>query len=156
MGRHEVGQLLRHAPSTFCEGAKLRAFLRLGALALVVIDALVSGAYAQDISGAADHPLVPRYEGAEIVLYDEPTTGLDPIVSDSIDQLILKVSQRLKITSIAVTHDMRSARRIAQRIVLLHKGKIYISATPDEIFSSKDPIVYNFVNGIAEQKEHIF
>src|SRR5690625_1808732 len=70
MGRHEVGQLLRHAPSTFCEGAKLRAFLRLGALALVVIDALVSGAYAQDISGAADHPLVPRYEGAEIVLYD--------------------------------------------------------------------------------------
>lgn len=92
----------------------------------------------------------------EIILYDEPTTGLDPIVSDSIDQLMLKVGQRLKITSIAVTHDMRSARRIAQRIVLLHKGKIYISATPDEIFSSKDPIVYNFVNGIAEEKEHIF
>ncbi len=90
----------------------------------------------------------------EIVLYDEPTTGLDPIVSDSIDQLMVRVVERLKVTSIVVTHDMRSARRVGKRILMLHKGKIYISATPDELFSSQDPIVHRFVNGISETKEH--
>jgi phospholipid/cholesterol/gamma-HCH transport system ATP-binding protein len=89
----------------------------------------------------------------EIVLYDEPTTGLDPIVSDSIDQLMMRVCQRLKVTSVVVTHDMRSARRVGQRILLLHEGRIYISATPDEIFSSKDPVVYRFVNGISDLQE---
>ncbi|MDB6026822.1 MAG: transporter related-protein [Verrucomicrobiales bacterium] len=92
----------------------------------------------------------------EIVLYDEPTTGLDPIVSDSIDQLMVKVVEKLKVTSIVVTHDMRSARRVAKRILMLHEGKIHVSGTPDEIFSSKDPIVHNFVNGISEEKEHNF
>ena len=92
----------------------------------------------------------------EIVLYDEPTTGLDPIVSDSIDQLMLRVVERLKVTSIVVTHDMRSARRVAQRILMLHEGKIYADGTPDEIFQSKDPIVHRFVNGISDAKEHSF
>ncbi len=92
----------------------------------------------------------------EIVLYDEPTTGLDPIVSDSIDQLMLRVVERLKVTSIVVTHDMRSARRVAQRILMLHEGKIYTDGTPDEIFQSKDPIVHRFVNGISDAKEHSF
>lgn len=85
----------------------------------------------------------------EIVLYDEPTTGLDPIVSDSIDQLIVRVRDCLNVTSVVVTHDMRSARRVGQRIVMLHQGKIYVEGTPDEIFSSTDPIVHNFVNGIS-------
>ncbi|HTD67102.1 MAG TPA: ABC transporter ATP-binding protein [Candidatus Limnocylindria bacterium] len=88
----------------------------------------------------------------QIVLYDEPTTGLDPIVSDSIDQLIVRVRDRLCVTSVVVTHDMRSARRVGQRILMLHKGKIYVEGTPDEIFSSRDPIVYNFVNGISEKE----
>ncbi|MEO6182861.1 MAG: ABC transporter ATP-binding protein [Verrucomicrobiota bacterium] len=92
----------------------------------------------------------------EIILYDEPTTGLDPIVSDSIDQLMLRVVERLKVTSIVVTHDMRSARRIAQRILMLHEGKIYANGTPDEIFASKDPIIHRFVHGISEAKEHRF
>ena len=56
----------------------------------------------------------------EIVLYDEPTTGLDPVVADSIDHLILRVCERLKVTTVVVTHDMRSARRIGQRILMLH------------------------------------
>ena len=60
-----------------------------------------------------------------IVLYDEPTTGLDPIVSDSIDKLIMRVTERLKVTTIVVTHDMRSARRVGHRIVMLHNKKIY-------------------------------
>jgi phospholipid/cholesterol/gamma-HCH transport system ATP-binding protein len=86
----------------------------------------------------------------EIVLYDEPTTGLDPIVSDSIDQLIARVNQHLKVTSVVVTHDMRSARRVGQRILLLHDKRIYVSDTPENIFRSNDPVVYQFVNGIAD------
>lgn len=89
----------------------------------------------------------------EIVLYDEPTTGLDPIVSDSIDQLILRVRDRLDVTSVVVTHDMRSARRLGQRILMLHNKKIYATGTPDEIFNSKDPVVRQFVEGVADPKE---
>jgi phospholipid/cholesterol/gamma-HCH transport system ATP-binding protein len=92
----------------------------------------------------------------EIVLYDEPTTGLDPIVADSIDQLIIRVCDRLKVTSVAVTHDMRSAGRIGQRILMLHEGRIHASGTPEEIFKSADPIVQRFVNGVADPKEHVF
>jgi phospholipid/cholesterol/gamma-HCH transport system ATP-binding protein len=86
----------------------------------------------------------------EIVLYDEPTTGLDPIAADSIDQLISRVVDTFNVTSIAVTHDMRSARRISRRILMLHQGRIYADQTPDEIFKSSDPVIYRFVNGIAE------
>jgi phospholipid/cholesterol/gamma-HCH transport system ATP-binding protein len=89
----------------------------------------------------------------EILLYDEPTTGLDPIASDTIDQLIIRVVQKLCVTSIAVTHDMRSARRIGQRILMLHEGRIYADKTPDEIFKSTDPVIYRFVNGISELKK---
>jgi phospholipid/cholesterol/gamma-HCH transport system ATP-binding protein len=89
----------------------------------------------------------------EIVLYDEPTTGLDPIVSDSIDKLILRVRDRLNVTSVVVTHDMRSARRLGQRILMLHDKNIYASGTPEEIFASKDPIVRQFVEGVSEIKE---
>ena len=89
-----------------------------------------------------------------IVVYDEPTTGLDPIVSDAIDQLIIRVSERLKVTSIAVTHDTRSMRRIGKRILYMRNGKIYVDGTPEEIFSSTDPVVHRFVDGIADLKEH--
>jgi phospholipid/cholesterol/gamma-HCH transport system ATP-binding protein len=89
----------------------------------------------------------------QIVLYDEPTTGLDPVVSDSIDQLIMRVRDRLKVTTVVVTHDMRSARRVGQRILMLHDKKIYVSGTPEEIFSSEDPVVHRFVNGISNPKD---
>ena len=91
----------------------------------------------------------------QIVLYDEPTTGLDPIASDSIDKLILRVRDRLDVTSVVVTHDMRSARRLGQRILMLHDKKIYTSGTPDQIFQSSDPIVRQFVEGISGPKESI-
>jgi phospholipid/cholesterol/gamma-HCH transport system ATP-binding protein len=89
----------------------------------------------------------------EILLYDEPTTGLDPIAADAIDHLIIRVVQILKVTSIAVTHDMRSARRIGQRILLLHQGRIYADQTPEDLFKSSDPVIYRFVNGIAGPQE---
>jgi phospholipid/cholesterol/gamma-HCH transport system ATP-binding protein len=92
----------------------------------------------------------------QIVLYDEPTTGLDPIVSDSIDHLILRVRDRLDVTSVVVTHDMRSARRVGQRIMMLHGKRIYATGTPDEIFQSKDPIVRQFIDGVSDPKEVVF
>jgi len=92
----------------------------------------------------------------EIVLFDEPTTGLDPIVADSIDQLIVRVREQLEVTTVAVTHDMRSARRIGQRILMLYHGRIHFTGTPDEVFRSKDPLVYRFVNGISDPQERNF
>lgn len=89
----------------------------------------------------------------EIVLYDEPTTGLDPVVADSIDQLIIRVRDRLKSTTVVVTHDMRSARRVGHRILMLHDRHIHAAGTPDEIFSSTDPIVTKFVEGVSDPKE---
>ncbi len=92
----------------------------------------------------------------QIVLYDEPTTGLDPIVSDSIDQLMVSVRDRLKVTTVVVTHDMRTARRVGQRVMLLHDNKIYASGAPEEFFASQDPVVRQFVDGVADAKETLF
>jgi phospholipid/cholesterol/gamma-HCH transport system ATP-binding protein len=92
----------------------------------------------------------------EIVLYDEPTTGLDPIMSDSIDQLILRVRDKLNVTSVVVTHDMRSARRVGHRILMLHARKIYAEGSPDEIFESKDPIVRRFIDGVSDPQQDFF
>ena len=86
----------------------------------------------------------------KIMLYDEPTTGLDPITSDVINRLIRQLQQRLKITSIAVTHDMRSAYHIADRIAMLHEGRIHAIGTPAEIQATKDPIVRQFIEGSSE------
>ena len=86
----------------------------------------------------------------QIVLYDEPTTGLDPIVSDSIDKLILRVRDHLKVTSIVVTHDMRSARRVGNHVIMLHEKKIYANCTPEKLFASTDPVVRQFVDGVAD------
>jgi phospholipid/cholesterol/gamma-HCH transport system ATP-binding protein len=91
----------------------------------------------------------------EILVYDEPTTGLDPVISDSIDKLIISIREKLKVTSVVVTHDMRSARRVGQRILMLYHGKIYASGTAEEIFSSEDPVVRRFVNGIAERRQEL-
>lgn len=92
----------------------------------------------------------------QIVLYDEPTTGLDPIVSDSIDKLIMRVNETLKVTSVVVTHDMRSARRVGQRVLMLHERKIYATGTPEEIFTSPDPIVRQFIDGVADPEDILF
>jgi phospholipid/cholesterol/gamma-HCH transport system ATP-binding protein len=92
----------------------------------------------------------------QFVLYDEPTTGLDPIVADSIDQLIVSIREQLNVTSVAVTHDMRSAGRIGQRILMLSQGRIHFSGTPEEVFQTEDPIVSRFVKGISDPKEHSF
>lgn len=79
------------------------------------------------------------------ILYDEPTTGLDPIMSDSIDDLIKELSDKLNVTSIVVTHDMVSVKNVADTIAMIHDGKIYFKGTPEELLNSKDEIVVNFI-----------
>jgi phospholipid/cholesterol/gamma-HCH transport system ATP-binding protein len=79
------------------------------------------------------------------ILYDEPTTGLDPIMSDSIDELIKELSNKLKVTSIVVTHDMISVKNVADSVAMIHEGKIYFKGTPDELLNSQDKTIINFI-----------
>ncbi|MGZ5552830.1 MAG: ABC transporter ATP-binding protein, partial [Chthoniobacterales bacterium] len=83
------------------------------------------------------------------VLYDEPTAGLDPVVSDSINQLIRRLQERYHVTSIVVTHDMKSAFHIADHIAYLHEGRIYFYGTTAAIERSNDPIIQDFLLGRA-------
>src|SRR5207248_6642677 len=85
----------------------------------------------------------------EVILYDEPTTGLDPVRADVINRLIMKLHQNLKVTSVTVTHDMQSAFKIGTRIVMLHEGRIIIDGTPQEIQQSDNPFVRAFITGEA-------
>ena len=89
----------------------------------------------------------------EVMLYDEPTTGLDPIRADVINELILKLKRELNVTSIVVTHDMASAFKVGDRIVMLHEGKIIFDGTPAEVQQSTDPIIRRFVTGEASDEE---
>ena len=92
----------------------------------------------------------------QIILYDEPTTGLDPVVADSIDQLMMRVRDHYKVTSIVITHDMRCASRMGQRIIYLRDGQVYLDALADEVFNSNDPQVARFIRGEADLKEADF
>lgn len=86
----------------------------------------------------------------KIVFYDEPTAGLDPVMTGVIDKLTMDLTKKLHITSVVVTHDMGSVFRIADRIVMLHQGNVLQIGTPDEIRHSKNPIVQQFISGGAE------
>jgi phospholipid/cholesterol/gamma-HCH transport system ATP-binding protein len=81
----------------------------------------------------------------DYIFYDEPTTGLDPIMSDSIDDLIKELTEKLNSTSVVVTHDMYSVKNIADRVAMMHEGKIHFSGTPSELLTSKDPIIKEFI-----------
>jgi len=81
------------------------------------------------------------------ILYDEPTSGLDPVVSDSINRLIRRLQGRYHVTSVVVTHDMKSAYDVGDHIAYLHQGRIYFHGTPEEIQTSSDPIIQDFLIG---------
>lgn len=85
----------------------------------------------------------------EAILYDEPTTGLDPVMSDAISDLIVETRERLGVTSIVVTHDMTSAYKVGHRIAMLYEGRIRAVGTPAEIRGSADPVVAQFIAGRA-------
>ncbi len=84
----------------------------------------------------------------EIVFYDEPTTGLDPIMTGEINLLISNLAHNLHITSVVVTHDMKSAFTIADRIIMMHEGRVVATGTPEEIQQTDNPIVQQFIHGI--------
>ena len=86
----------------------------------------------------------------EIIFFDEPTTGLDPIMSDVINDLIVDSVKKLGATAVTITHDMTSARKIADRIAMLYKGKIIWIGTVKEIEKTKNPYVVQFINGSAQ------
>jgi phospholipid/cholesterol/gamma-HCH transport system ATP-binding protein len=86
------------------------------------------------------------------VLYDEPTSGLDPVVADSINRLIRRLQQRFGMTSIVVTHDMKSAFDVADRIAYLHEGRIYFHGTSAELQKSSDPILQDFLHGRSAEE----
>jgi len=86
----------------------------------------------------------------KVLFYDEPSAGLDPVTSAEIDQLILDLNRKLGVTSVVVTHEMDSAFRIADRMVLLDRGKFIVSGAPDEMRTSTDPLVRQFVHGLTE------
>lgn len=86
---------------------------------------------------------------AAIILYDEPTTGLDPIAADAINDLIVDLRKKLGVTSVTITHDMHSAYKISDRIAMLYKGEILEIGTPDQIRNTTNPIVHQFITGSA-------
>jgi phospholipid/cholesterol/gamma-HCH transport system ATP-binding protein len=86
----------------------------------------------------------------QFVLYDEPTTGLDPITADVIDKLIRSMQQRLSVTSIVVTHDLQSTFKIADRLAMLYGGKVVFSGTADEVRDTRNPYVRQFLDGSSE------
>ena len=109
--------------------------------------------YPAELSGgmrkraAVARAVAPR---PEYLLYDEPTSGLDPVTTAVVDALVLRLKEELRATSVVVTHDLRSAFRVADRVALLHRGALRTVGTPEEMRASGDPLVRAFVEGRAE------
>jgi phospholipid/cholesterol/gamma-HCH transport system ATP-binding protein len=86
----------------------------------------------------------------QIILYDEPTTGVDPITADAINELIRSLHDKLKVTSVVVTHDMKSAYKVCDRIAMMYQGKIIGEGTAQEIENTADPVIHQFINGLSK------
>jgi phospholipid/cholesterol/gamma-HCH transport system ATP-binding protein len=84
------------------------------------------------------------------ILYDEPTTGLDPIMSDVINRLIRSLQKRIGVTSIEVTHDLHSAMQVGDRLAMLHDGRVVFTGTPSEAHETSNPLVKQFIEGNSE------
>jgi phospholipid/cholesterol/gamma-HCH transport system ATP-binding protein len=144
-----VGLGLREHTKLSEEEVKQRVKERLKMVGLSEVEQLkpaeLSGGMKKRVGLARAIAMDPEY-----VLYDEPTTGLDPIMADVINELIVHLRNALSITSIAVTHDIVSAYKIADRIAMLYEGKIIFVGTPDQVKNTDDPVVRQFIEGSAE------
>jgi phospholipid/cholesterol/gamma-HCH transport system ATP-binding protein len=124
-------------------------------LSLVGLDG-IQGQYPEELSGGQKKRVALARAialGPEVILYDEPTTGLDPIRADLINELIIKLQHALGTTALVVTHDMASARKVGDRIVMLDKGHFIVDTTPEELDSINDETVMRFINGQASDAE---
>jgi phospholipid/cholesterol/gamma-HCH transport system ATP-binding protein len=108
----------------------------------------LSGGMRKRVGIARAIALRPKY-----ILYDEPTTGLDPVTSAVIDELMIRMQKQLNVTGVVITHDMRSAYRVASRIAMLYEGRVRQVGTVSEIQHSKDPVVRQFIEGRASIDE---
>ncbi len=114
------------------------------------LPAQISGGQRKRVGLARAIATRPKY-----LLYDEPTTGLDPVTTTVIDRLVQRMSEELGVTSIVVTHDMTSAYRIGDRVAMLHAGRIRQVGTPDEIRATRDPVVKGFIEGRPELAQEV-
>ncbi|MBI4410823.1 MAG: ATP-binding cassette domain-containing protein [Gemmatimonadetes bacterium] len=131
---------LRPREDCFCEAEELLRRVNLDAAVLRMMPAQLSGGMRKRVGIARAMASQPSY-----LLYDEPTTGLDPVNAQHIDALIRELGQELGVTSIVVTHDLDTAFEVGDRIALLYEGRIRFCGTPDEILTSEDPVVQQFV-----------
>ena len=115
-----------------------------------IMPAELSGGMRKRVGLARAIALRPRY-----ILYDEPTTGLDPVTSAVIDELMVRTRQELGVTSVVVTHDMRSAYTVGDRIAMLYQGRIRQAGTIEEIRHTDDPVVRNFIEGRPTEAERL-
>lgn len=126
--------------------------LVLGKLDLVGL-ADVSDKYPAELSGGMKKRVALARAvvmNPDIILYDEPTTGLDPVMAGVINELILSLQRGLEITSVVVTHDIKSAYQVGDRIAMMYEGKIVFTGTPEEVEATENPVVRNFVEGRLE------
>jgi phospholipid/cholesterol/gamma-HCH transport system ATP-binding protein len=144
-----VGFGLRHRKNLKDQEIMKIASEKLGLVGLKNVEDLMpselSGGMKKRVSLARAIAMEP-----EILLYDEPTTGIDPIMADAINELIIQMREKLSVTSIAITHDMKSAYKIGDRIAMLFQGKIIEVGSPEEIKNSSNPIVQQFIQGRSE------
>lgn len=112
------------------------------------LPAELSGGQRKRVGFARAIATSPKY-----LLYDEPTTGLDPVTTSVIDRLIIKMGEQLGVTGVVITHDMTSAFRISDRIAMLYDGRIRLEGTPDEVRNTTDPVVKGFIEGRPELLE---
>jgi len=144
-----VGLALREHTKLSDEEVKQKVTEKLKMVGLSRVEqvkpAELSGGMKKRVGLARAIAMDPKY-----VLYDEPTTGLDPIMADVINELIVNLRNTLSITSIAVTHDIVSAYKIADRIAMLYEGKIIFIGTPDQVRNTENPVVRQFIEGSAE------
>jgi phospholipid/cholesterol/gamma-HCH transport system ATP-binding protein len=145
MGLRKQGTLRPHEIDT-----RIRESLELVDLPDVAnkFPAELSGGMRKRVGIARAVALRPKY-----MLYDEPTTGLDPVTSATIDELMIRMREALGVTSVVITHDMRSAYTVASRIAMLYEGRVRQVGTVDEIRNTRDPVVRQFIEGRAHIEE---
>jgi phospholipid/cholesterol/gamma-HCH transport system ATP-binding protein len=148
VGENVALPLREHTPMTEAEiGERVRERLEWVGLQKVehMKPASLSGGMRKRVGLARAIAMDPAY-----LLYDEPTTGLDPIMSDVINRLIRSLQQRIGVTSIVVTHDMTSAAHVGDQIAMLNGGRIVFTGTPEEAQHTADPLVHQFISGSSE------